>query len=300
MIPFTQEPVFFLHVGNLTIPSFVPVNYPGGDKKTLQSFGDEWQKFQNIPAKDLQIAFDQYFDIVPENSLTKETVVLDIGCGSGRWSALLADRVGRIEAVDPGPAAGVAARQLSAYKNIRVTQTGFGCLPFAPGSFDFVFCLGVVHHVPDPSIAIRETAEMLRTGGRLLLYVYYDLSWRNPFYRFLFQISKVLNRIIFPLPRRMKFILSDFMTIFASGPFVLFAKICRFSSPKNFWWKRLPLGYYADKSWRIIRNDSLDRFGTPPVHRFSKEEIEQMLVQAGYREIKFSNEAPWWHVTAIK
>jgi hypothetical protein len=49
-----------------------------------------------------------------------------------------------------------------------------------------------------------------------------------------------------------------------------------------------------------VRNDSLDRFGTPLVKRFSKEEITVMLQNAGFSEIHFSDHAPYWHVTAIK
>jgi len=71
-------------------------------------------------------------------------------------------------------------------------------------------------------------------------------------------------------------------------------------SPRSKSWRQFPLGYYADKSWRIVRNDSLDRFGSPPSHRFSKEEIEKMLKLSKFREIKFSDDAPYWHVTAIK
>ncbi len=300
MIPFTREPVFILRAGDQAIPSFVPENYSGADEKTLQSFGDEWRKFENISSGDLQIAFDQYFDIIPENALSKETRVLDIGCGSGRWSSLLAKKVASIEAVDPGPAAAVAANKLSGFENVRVTQTGFGCLPFSSGSFDFVLCLGVVHHIPQPAIAIREIADMLRSGGRMLLYVYYDLALRSPLYRMLYKISALLNRMIFPLPKEMKFILSDFLAIVAAGPFIVFAKTWKLIFPRSEKWRRFPLGYYADKSWRIVRNDSLDRFGSPPAHRFSKNEIERMLELAGFREIRFSDQAPFWHVTAIK
>jgi hypothetical protein len=58
----------------------------------------------------------------------------------------------------------------------------------------------------------------------------------------------------------------------------------------------MPLAYYVGKPWKIIRNDSLDRFGTPLEKRFRREEIEAMLTRAGLTEIRFSDGPPYWHV----
>ena len=57
--------------------------------------------------------------------------------------------------------------------------------------------------------------------------------------------------------------------------------------------KRIPLAYYVDKPWKVIRNDSLDRFGTPLEKRFSRAEIQQMLVAAGMADIHFSEHEPY-------
>jgi hypothetical protein len=47
-----------------------------------------------------------------------------------------------------------------------------------------------------------------------------------------------------------------------------------------------------------MRNDALDRFGTPLEKRFTKTEIEAMLKQCGLTKIQFSNNQPYWHVIA--
>ena len=57
--------------------------------------------------------------------------------------------------------------------------------------------------------------------------------------------------------------------------------------------ERLPLGYYRNKSLRIIRNDALDRFGTPLEQRFTKVEIADMLNAAGMERVRFSENAPF-------
>jgi hypothetical protein len=61
---------------------------------------------------------------------------------------------------------------------------------------------------------------------------------------------------------------------------------------------RLPFSYYAGKSWRVIRNDALDRFGTPLEKRFSQDQIRGFLEQAGLVDIRFSGKDPFWHCVA--
>ncbi len=58
--------------------------------------------------------------------------------------------------------------------------------------------------------------------------------------------------------------------------------------------KKIPLSYYVNKSINIIRNDALDRFGTPLEQRFSKKEIESMMILSGLSNVVFSDSEPYW------
>ena len=55
-----------------------------------------------------------------------------------------------------------------------------------------------------------------------------------------------------------------------------------------------PLSYYADKPFYVLRTDAYDRFCTPLEKRFSRSEIEQMMLSAGLGDISFSETAPYW------
>ena len=55
-----------------------------------------------------------------------------------------------------------------------------------------------------------------------------------------------------------------------------------------------------NKSFNIVRNDALDRFGTPLEQRFSKKEITEMMENAGLEDLLFSDFTPYWHVTGKK
>ena len=55
-----------------------------------------------------------------------------------------------------------------------------------------------------------------------------------------------------------------------------------------------PLAYYRDRSFYVMRNDALDRFGTRLEQRFSRGEIETMMLDAGLERIRFRDGPPYW------
>ena len=56
----------------------------------------------------------------------------------------------------------------------------------------------------------------------------------------------------------------------------------------------LPLYDYRNKTFYSMKTDALDRFGTRLEKRFSKDEIKTMLQEAGFRDIRFSKNIPFW------
>ncbi|HEY6359060.1 MAG TPA: hypothetical protein VIX35_12485, partial [Vicinamibacterales bacterium] len=104
--------------------------------------------------------------------------------------------------------------------------------------------------------------------------------------------------VVSRLPTRTKFVVCDILAATVYLPLVALARILRLAGPRA--WTKVPLAYYVDKPWKIIRNDSLDRFGTPLEKRFSREDIRGMLERAGLTSIRFSDSQPFWHVVACR
>jgi SAM-dependent methyltransferase len=299
---YSQTPTRRIHSGSHSIESFTDVTRPENiDWETVESFGSEWHEFGQFSESEIAQIGADYFDIVPGERLDpNRTLALDVGCGSGRWSKFLATKVRCIEAVDPSEAVWVAARMVASHSNVRVTQAGVDCLPFADHTFDFVFSLGVLHHIPDTQRAIERCVAKLKPGGMFLIYLYYNLDNRGPAHKLVFAAVNSLRRRICKLSVRAKKLVCNLIAAGVYWPAANFAKLMTRWFPSSSWTRNLPLAYYRDKSFYIMRNDSLDRFGTPLEQRFSRREIEQMLINAGLENVRFSEKEPYWHAVATK
>ena len=83
-------------------------------------------------------------------------------------------------------------------------------------------------------------------------------------------------------------------------PFVGLCRLFKFFGVPEKYRKKIPLQAYEDQSFYIIRNDSLDRFGTPLEQRFYRKKIKEMMETAGLTYILFSEQIPYWHATGKK
>ena len=109
----------------------------------------------------------------------------------------------------------------------------------------------------------------------------------------------MMRKIVSKLPSAIKKMVCDLLAVVIYLPFISISKLFSLLGLDNLI-KYIPLSYYSNKSLNIIRNDSLDRFGTPLEQRFSKKEIEAMMRNAGLNEILFSDSEPYWHAVGRK
>lgn len=281
-------------ISGKTIASFVTENENNLDEKTVKSFGEEWKKFNSFSDEEINVPGAEYFDLVNDSILNSESICLDVGCGTGRWTWYVSNKVKFIEAIDPSEAVFSAVELLKDKKNTRVTQAAVDNIPFEDESFDFVFSLGVLHHIPDTLDAMGKCVAKVRQGGYFLVYLYYKLENRSIAYRALFHISNLLRKGISKLPAKAKTTICDIMAVCLYMPFVMVGKLLIKLKLHRIAMK-LPLHYYTNKTFTIIRNDSLDRFGTPLEQRFTKKQIREMMEKCGLSEVFFSSKPPYWH-----
>lgn len=155
------------------------------------AFGLEWNAFRTAHLKQftgLDYLDDQFRDYLdfPMDELGGK-LVLDAGCGLGRFSEVVLNHGGRVVAVDLSRAIDAAYANLSGSGDIHFVQADIFNLPFRRETFDFVYSWGVLHHTPDPPAAFQALVPLVRPGGKLMAFVYanYNKAYQatTEFYR---------------------------------------------------------------------------------------------------------------------
>ncbi|WP_099798037.1 class I SAM-dependent methyltransferase [Parathermosynechococcus lividus] len=270
------------------------------DPEVVRGFGDEWSRFTyiNLNEKVLEQMFSDYFSLLDWSRLPPKAVCADLGCGSGRWSKFVAQRVGHLILVDASPEAlEVAKINLKNFTNVSFINSSIEDLPIENESLDFAFCLGVLHRMPNPAAGIDSIAAKLKKGAPCLIYVYYAFDNRCFIYQILWGCSDWIRRLVSRLPYILRFFISQIISIFIYWPLARMALLLDYLRLLPDSW---PLAYYRDKPFYVMRNDALDRFETKLEHRFSRFEINEMLTNAGFNNIRFSDRPPYWCTLAIK
>jgi ubiquinone/menaquinone biosynthesis C-methylase UbiE len=114
---------------------------------------------------------------IPEDILSgrvKGKTVLDMGCGSGRYTLALAAVGASVTGVDFQADSYQQAEKIASERGLsaRFQTSNVLSLPFPDASFDFVFCNGVLHHTTDLSRGLDEYCRVMKRGGAGFLYLY--------------------------------------------------------------------------------------------------------------------------------
>jgi ubiquinone/menaquinone biosynthesis C-methylase UbiE len=273
------------------------------DKRVARGFGEEWSTFRqdetSLAREQREAIFENYFRIFPWDLLPSDGGTgADVGCGTGRWAMMVAPRVAHLHLIDASPdALAVARENLGGQKNVTFHANSVADIPLPAHSLDFAFSLGVLHHVPDTQAAIEAIAQKLKGGAPFLVYLYYAFDNRPAWYRTLWMLSNGVRLVVARLPHRMRLVITEIIAAIIYWPLSrLAALLMRFGVSR----RTLPLSWYADKSFYVMRTDAYDRFCTRLEKRFTRAQIEQMLTQAGFETIRFSDSPPYWCAVGIR
>ena len=269
------------------------------DKNTVDGFGDEWSRFDqsDLPQAEQQLLFDEYFSVFPWKDISKESTGFDLGCGTGRWAKSVAPKVKKLICIDPSSALDIAKKNLSNFDNCVFDSATVDEMPMQDNSMDFGYSLGVLHHVPDTALGIKQCVKKLKIGAPLLLYLYYRFDNRPWWFRSIWFVTDLLRRIVSKMPYKLRYVSSQIISIIIYLPLARFAL---FLEKLNFNVSNFPLSSYKNLSFYTMRTDALDRFGTRLEQRFTRKEIKNMMRNAGLENIEFSNSKPFWVAVGYK
>ena len=158
-------------------------------------------------------------------------------------------------------------------------------------SYDFGYALGVLHHIPDTEIATATCVAKLKPGAPFLVYLYYDLEGRGWLQRRLFNVATMVRSVVARLPSRAREVVADVLAAVVYWPLARVARLLeKIGRDPSF----VPLFQYRHRSFYVMRNDSLDRFGTRLEKRYSRDEVRDLLEGAGLENVQFADGPPWW------
>ena len=165
-----------------------------------------------------------------------------------------------------------------------------GSIPLQDDSCDFGYSLGVLHHIPDTEAGLRECVRKLKPGAPFLLYLYYRFDNRPAWFRAIWKASDIGRRSISRMPHSVRYVLSQAIAV---GVYFPLARTSLAMEKVGVSVEHFPLSQYRHTSLYTMRTDALDRFGTRLEKRFSKPEMEQMMLTAGLGDITFSTTSFW-------
>jgi ubiquinone/menaquinone biosynthesis C-methylase UbiE/uncharacterized protein YbaR (Trm112 family) len=173
------------------VPRFVPKeNY-------AESFGLQWNHFTGTQL-DSNIGTNRSEERFRDETLWTEDMlegklVLDAGCGAGRFSEIAMKFGAALVAVDYSSAVMAAQKNLPGINKL-IVQGDLAILPISNETFDYIYCIGVLQHTSNPKVIVQELIRCLKVDGELTLSFYENSSWHVKWY------SKYLIR---PITKRL-------------------------------------------------------------------------------------------------
>jgi len=271
------------------IPRFVPIKLDSVKSRTAKSFGYEWRRFGEIDRKN-ENEFLSYLDPLESKDLQGK-VVLDAGCGMGKF-AFLAGRYQAkdVIAIDFSSSVEMAYKNTSQLDNVHVIQADIYNLPLKK-EFDFIYSIGVLHHLPEPEKGFSTLAGLVKESGKIFAWVYgKEGNWL--YLTFAEPLRKFLTSWL-PLP------VNEFLAFILAG--ILWLVICLVYVPLTYIGlsRLLPLSeyflYFRRLGFRIFWATVLDKMIPPISNYYSQNEFRKWFERAGLKEIYigFRNSNSW-------
>jgi SAM-dependent methyltransferase len=243
------------------------------------SFGFQWRlhartQLDDASSRRSENAFRRRTGFRPED--LKGKLVLDVGCGMGRFAEVATRWGAHVVGIDLSLASEVAAENL-ADRDATIFQADVFQLPFASDSFDFIYSIGVLHHTPNCEKAVKVLPKLLKPGGRIAVWLY---SAYNPWYRMSDVYRKVTRRMSSKLLHKL-----CYAVIPLYGVHLVLRKIPLIGKPASgaLAWL-IPMSFNKDPSWRVL--DTFDWYSPWYQSKHTYEEVFRWLESCGLEDLR--------------
>ena len=279
-----------------TVATEAPRHAERLSRKTQRNFGYQWTTFSEMSC-DFEDNFWNYlFPSTPESFQGR--MGLDAGCGFGRHIYHAAKYAKRMVGMDFSQAIESTHENTKHLANVDLVQADIYAPPFAPGSFDFVYSVGVLHHLPNPEKGVRSLVPLVENDGAFSLWVYSKTRWvinfvlealRSlttrlplPFVKLLSFLGAVIDRYAFVLPYQ----------ILRHIPFIG-TTLEKVTPPR--------VKNYSQYPFQVLYADWFDRLAAPIRYYYNENEVTDLMHSVGLSTVTVSSTGNYgWRARGIK
>lgn len=243
------------------------------------SFGFQWHvhartQLDTAESSRSERAFRRRTGFHPEDLAGR--LVLDVGCGMGRFADVATSWGAHVVGNDLSLAAEVAARNL-ADREATVFQADVFQLPFAPASFDFIYSIGVLHHTPDCERAFKSLPLLLKPGGRIAIWLY---SAHDTCYKMSDVYRKVTRKMSPRLLHKLRW-----GVVPLHGVHQVLKRIPLFGKPASGALAyMIPMAHHPDRNWRIL--DTFGWYSPWCQSKHTYEEVFRWFESCGLKDLR--------------
>ena len=252
--------------------------------KTQESFGYQWTTFSEMVC-DFRENFLNYLSpATPE--FFRGRLGLDAGCGV--WQAYLSrcflwsgDGRG-----GPQPGHRRYVHNTKHFPNVHMVQADMYATPFAQETFDFVYCIGVLHHLPDPPRGLRAPVPLLKSNGSLFLWLY---SKNRRVSNFVVELLRTLTiHLPYPFLKKISFL----GAILDQYAFILpYQTMGRIPGVERAFEKIVParIKIYSRYPFQVLQADWFDRLAAPIRVYFTQQGVDGSMHPVGLSDIRITS-----------
>jgi SAM-dependent methyltransferase/uncharacterized protein YbaR (Trm112 family) len=249
--------------------------------RTQKSFGYQWSEFSEMVCDFRDNFWNYLYPATPDTF--RGQLGLDAGCGFGRHIYHAAICGAEMVGLDFSRAIDSTRGNTRHLPNVHLVQGDIYHPPLAPGAFDFVYSIGVLHHLPDPQKGLQSLTPLLRPGGRAFIWVYSkSRSITNA-------ALELVRHLTTRMPHAVVNALSFAGAVADQYGFVLPYRVLR----------RIPgIGKVVDRAmlprikmysaypFRVLHADWFDRLAAPIRFYYSESDVERFARNAGISDVQ--------------
>lgn len=211
------------------------------------SFSYEWNRWNRVQLdrpdgdRESEETFAEKTGLRPAD--VQGRVVLDVGCGAGRFLEVASRWGAEAIGVDLSFAVEASQANLGSRPNVNVVQADVFHLPFRDEAFDVIFSIGVLHHTPDTERAFKALPQLLRDGGLIAVWLYH---YTDPVYR---AASDFWRSIFSRMPRRLAYVWCWWLVVLLSPLYR--SRAIRWPGLRELP-RRIPVSPHPKFHWRVL------------------------------------------------